>query len=117
MIDEATKGAEFSCVTSGSQTRSVDAACILTLQRHVSFCVLAGPPLQLCQDAAYYYGALAADLIGSIWTVLGSGARLLFLPVSHTLGVVWMVLSQLLLPLWQVTRRLADVLISCTPQP
>ena len=69
------------------------------------WCSSAGPPLQLCQEAAYYHGMLAAQLLYSMWTVLGGGARLVLLPVAQAVGVALAMIAQLLLPLWQVTYR------------
>lgn len=89
---------------------------VVSFEDRPRVCVVAGPPLQLCQEAAYHYGTLAAELFTSTWTVLGHGARLVLLPAGQALGVAWTALFQLLLPVWQVIRRLAYAFMLCTPQ-
>ena len=59
-----------------------------------------GPPLQLCQEVAHEYGMLILELFAG-------GARILVLPVVQAVGVGAAAMSQLLLPLWQVTHAIA----------
>ena len=78
------------------------------------FAFPAGPPLHLCQEAAYYYGSVMLRLVGGLWTAVGGGARHVLLPVAQALGIAWTAIAQLLLPIWQVPHRIAEASMPCT---